>query len=107
MKLCWPYPTWPTWLTFARVLGYTGVRHVPTGSALTVGVWSHIVATYDGTTMALYVNGVLVGSMPSAANEAGTSTLELGKFMFIYGITNYPGFFYGVARCRQRFTTMR
>jgi subtilisin-like proprotein convertase family protein len=33
------------------------------GSAsLTLNVWSHLAATYDGTTMRLYVNGVQVGS---------------------------------------------
>ena len=44
----------------------------PTSSSLTAstaipsGAWSHIVATYDGTTKRIYVNGVLAGSQAAA-----------------------------------------
>lgn len=34
--------------------------------AVTIGVWHHIAATYDGTTMKIYVDGVLVASQVSA-----------------------------------------
>ena len=34
--------------------------------AVTTGVWHHIAATYDGTTMKIYVDGVLVASQVSA-----------------------------------------
>lgn len=35
-------------------------------SAITVGAWSHIVGTYDGTTFNLYINGVLNATSTSA-----------------------------------------
>lgn len=34
-----------------------------TGPAATLGAWSHVVGTYDGATMELYVNGASVGSL--------------------------------------------
>ena len=34
--------------------------------SVTIGVWHHIAATYDGTTMKIYVDGVLVASQVSA-----------------------------------------
>ncbi|MFN8483698.1 MAG: LamG domain-containing protein [Anaerolineae bacterium] len=37
-----------------------------TGAAISSGRWDHIVATFDGTTARLYVNGVLTGSGVSA-----------------------------------------
>lgn len=40
---------------------------------LSTDTWYHIVCTYDGTTMQMYLNGLLVGSASSTANaSAGT-----------------------------------
>ncbi|HEY1696589.1 MAG TPA: LamG domain-containing protein [Polyangiaceae bacterium] len=36
-----------------------------TGTFVTVGVYQHVVVTYDGATMSAYLNGALVGSAPS------------------------------------------
>ena len=35
------------------------------GPPVTLGQWTHLVGTYDGTTMRLYVNGALIGATPS------------------------------------------
>jgi protocatechuate 3,4-dioxygenase beta subunit len=46
-------------------------------TTLTTGVWQHVAATYDGSTMRLYVNGVLVSSSPftGSINHSNTSVL--------------------------------
>jgi hypothetical protein len=41
-----------------------------TGVIVTTGVYSHVVVTYDGATMAIYSNGVLAGSSPSTRSIA-------------------------------------
>ena len=47
-------------------------------NALTTGEWTHIAGTYDGTSMKLYMNGVLVKS----ANPAGGLFSPDGSFEF-------------------------
>jgi hypothetical protein len=47
-------------------------------AALPVNAWSHLAATYDGTTLRLYVNGVQVASRPQTgpiATSAGALTI--------------------------------
>ncbi|MGE3166754.1 MAG: LamG-like jellyroll fold domain-containing protein [Planctomycetota bacterium] len=44
---------------------------VAAGAQLAVGTWAHIALTYDGSTIAVYQNGVLVGS---AAKTGGLGT---------------------------------
>jgi glucose/arabinose dehydrogenase len=58
-----------------RTENYTGVENTAAGtSALPLNAWSHIAATYDGTNLRFYVNGLLVatkatgGAMPNTAN---------------------------------------
>lgn len=48
--------------------GYAGVCTATSGAAA-VGIWQHIVATYDGETARLYANGVEIGTV--AAPVAG------------------------------------
>ncbi len=58
-----------------RAENFTGVENTAAGtSALPLNTWSHLAATYDGTNLRFYVNGVLVttkatsGAMPNTAN---------------------------------------
>jgi hypothetical protein len=54
-------------------------------SALTPNVWTHLAATYDGTTMKLYVNGILVASQPqSGPIVTSGNPLQIGGDSF-YG----------------------
>lgn len=46
---------------------------------LPANVWNHLVGTYDGTTIRIYVNGVLDASgSGSVAINTGTSTVQMG-----------------------------
>ena len=48
-------------------------------SGLAVNAWSHLTATYDGTTLRLYVNGVLASTTAvSGAMAASSGVLRLG-----------------------------
>jgi hypothetical protein len=55
-------------------------------NVLALNTWSHLAGTYDGTTMQLYVNGVLV----SSAAQTGNLTTSLGALM-IGGNAVSPG----------------
>lgn len=77
------FPDWATVLTKTSsstwgdgygLAHYTGSRDInffvnsyTTGQVsgiLTAGVWNYLVGTYDGTTLKLYINGILVASRP-------------------------------------------
>ena len=48
-------------------------------AALVANAWTHLAATYDGTTMRLYVNGMEVASRPQTGNIAtSTNPLQIG-----------------------------
>jgi hypothetical protein len=67
----------PTPAAYVRV-GGVDVR-VAGLSPLPVNVWTHLAATYDGTTLRLYVNGGQVGSQAAiGAIQASTGLLRLG-----------------------------
>lgn len=47
----------------------------------TFNVWSHIVATYDGANVKLYLNGQLVATTPATGSIAtGTADLQIGTY---------------------------
>lgn len=48
----------------------------PTGITITAGVWQHLAATYDGTAVKFYKNGVLLSTMP-ATLTFGSSVNEM------------------------------
>ncbi len=57
-----PVPNWPN-----QTKSYIYGSNIPVGS------WSHIVATYDGTTMKLYLNGVLQMSQIVSGGDVANS----------------------------------
>ncbi len=52
-------------------------------SSLKVNQWTHLTATYDGTNLKLYVNGVLEGQTTSTRVVNSTSSLRFGWFSSI------------------------
>jgi glucose/arabinose dehydrogenase len=56
-----------------------GVTWQSTGAALPLNAWSHLAATYDGTTLRIYVNGVLASSRAVSGSILPSSTpLRIG-----------------------------
>jgi hypothetical protein len=49
------------------------------GAALTVGTWTHVAVTFDGTNIKLYTNGTLTTTV------ANTGTVSLGTTMYLAG----------------------
>ncbi len=59
--------------------GATSEVASPAGTVST-GTWSHVVATFDGTSMAIYVNGTVRATLAVASGvDAGTAVLTLGS----------------------------
>lgn len=46
---------------------------------LIAGTWYHVAGTFDGTTMRLYLNGVLDGSFSAAGSAVANSVLSFGR----------------------------
>ena len=55
-----------------------------------VGVWTHVVATFDGTTARLYLNGTLAGS----STLSGTYAPGVAGSLFTFGMRADAGFRY-------------
>ena len=65
-----------------------------TGPVIMFGQWNHIVANYDGSTMRIYVNGVLAGSMLSGSENTDTVTsVKIGaEFTSGSPASYFPGY---------------
>jgi hypothetical protein len=59
---------------------WIGQRWPDFSVSITTGAWHHVVGTYDGTTMVVYVDGTSVGSAPfSAVSSPSTAPLFIGQ----------------------------
>lgn len=66
------------WLGVARVLDGT-FTWAPWPTPVALNTWYHVVGTYDGTTLSLYVDGKLVSTSPSTVSlRATTKPLRVG-----------------------------
>jgi hypothetical protein len=66
-----PGNTWDFW---AGGSGWV----ILTGPAVVIGQWTHLAATYDGTTYRFYVDGVLVNTLVAAFSMNTSSPMRIG-----------------------------
>ena len=68
-------------------------RTVTVGPSLAVGAWTHVVATYDGTTLTLYENGSAVGQVTGLSGPVaiGTQGVRLGGYAIAGHQYNFDG----------------
>jgi hypothetical protein len=98
----------PQAVGFYRWNGASSQSLVNSTTATVAGTWYHVAATYDGTTMRLYVNGVLENSLASSLSvENHTQQFALGKLS--NGASYYSGLMdeaavYGYALNAQQVT---
>ena len=70
----------PHTIGFYRWNGTTGQDLAKGATALAAGRWYHVVATYDGATLRVYVNGALDGSTAGSVSvENHTQQFAVGK----------------------------
>lgn len=76
-------------LTSDGLVNYWWANDLDVVTTITPGIWYYAVATFDGTTRSIYVNGSLVGSdTPTGHNVTTSSNLTVG-------VTNNTGYFDG------------
>lgn len=63
-------------------VGYDGGRimNLFTGYTVPLKRWIHIAATYNGSATVLYVNGILIGSLPASGTINSTGNYQFGNF---------------------------
>lgn len=69
-------------ICFGNGQSYVNATNCPVNfpsSLVTTGTWLHGAFTYDGTTISVYVNGTLIGSMNKTVNNAST-TVTIGRW---------------------------
>jgi hypothetical protein len=79
----------PNRIAFGRFDGTTGVNRATSTTTMQADTWYHIVATYDGTNMRLYLNGTLEATTASAISaENHTIAMSLASRN---GSDRFPG----------------
>jgi hypothetical protein len=63
----------------------------PSGAFLSVNKWAHVVATYDGATQRIYVNGVQDGTGQAASSNFGTTVAAFTIGPTLSGPGNFTG----------------
>jgi RHS repeat-associated protein len=86
---------WPSLTPRFERRDESGGTVVTGASPLQADRWWHLVGTFDGSTMRLYVNGLEVGSAASLLSAETRPSAWLGKFDIDSGASQYPGYFYG------------
>jgi hypothetical protein len=56
-----------------------GATRVSSSAAPALNAWTHVAATFNGSTLTLYVNGVSVGTPASTSTNAQNTTLRIGS----------------------------
>jgi len=66
-------------ICFGLYIGGSWNEVTTPANTLVIGNWSHVCATYDGTTQSIYINGALVASKATTGNiTTSTSNLLIG-----------------------------
>lgn len=77
---------------FVVVSDGTAEQEIDAPTPITIGQWTHLAATADGTTITLYVDGVAVGSKPqTVVPQFNTTPLQLGGVPGGSAINFMPG----------------
>ncbi len=63
---------------FALQVG-NATRKLTSLTRLTAGTWTHVAATYDGTSMKLYLNGVLDNTLAATGTVTANAPFSLGR----------------------------
>lgn len=59
---------------------YWGTAPIGSATAITANTWTHLAMTYNGATLTLYANGVLVMSAPTSGFDGMPVTMYVGNY---------------------------